>query len=148
MSNDIKDNKPDEKEGLVSEISSEILGQPLKNLETNEIEISSDEDIVSDLSQDKRASKEAISGIRSAINVGKKNTDADLGVVSNDVDADWQNESTSEEVSMGENPTPDQDQVDSISSSWGMNYHNQEELDIEKKVKGLEQKRRNDDNTE
>lgn len=44
-----------------------------------------------------------------------------------------------------EDETPDQDQVDSISEPWGTNYKSEEDLNIEKKIRELEQSRENDE---
>jgi hypothetical protein len=46
-----------------------------------------------------------------------------------DVDADWENAYFSgDEAPGGDNPTPDQDVVDEIGKSLGVEYHDSEEL--------------------
>jgi hypothetical protein len=58
-----------------------------------------------------------------------KNTGAGPALTGGDVDADWQSaESIGDEAPGGDNPTPDQDVVDDIGRSLGVEYADDEEL--------------------
>jgi hypothetical protein len=56
-------------------------------------------------------------------------------ITGGDVDADWENAYFSgEEAPGGDNPTPDQDRVDDIGRSIGLQYEDAEELKGDEKV--------------
>ena len=58
-----------------------------------------------------------------------KNTGSGPALTGGDVDADWQSaESVGDEAPGGDNPTPDQDVVDDIGRSLGVEYDDDEEL--------------------
>jgi hypothetical protein len=58
-----------------------------------------------------------------------KTTGAGPALTGGDVDADWQSaESVGDEAPGGDNPTPDQDVVDEIGRSLGVEYEDDEEL--------------------
>lgn len=139
-----KRNQPGEESAR--EVSEEIFGEPLEDNEEKESILTQNEDTVSGLNKDFGNEKEAVSGIQSSLRSAKEKTDTSPGITSDDIDANWEEPNVTEEVSMGENPTPDQDQVDALSRLWGTNYKPEELLDVQKKARELEQRRENDEN--
>ena len=76
-----------------------------------------------------RAPSAARSGRDEMRNTLSKNTGAGPALTGGDVDADWQSaESVGDEAPGGDNPTPDQDVVDDIGRSLGVEYADDEEL--------------------
>lgn len=140
-------NNDDLKDELQENLGSEIFGQQVETTtDADDSESSTiNDDIITSLNPDQNFEGEAISGANSTMSESQTINDNNLELVSDDIDADWQETSASEETSLAENPTPDQDQVESISQPWGTNYKSEEELDVEKKVRELEQDRENDE---
>ena len=61
-------------------------------------------------------------------------------ITGGDVDADWENAYFSgDEAPGGDNPTPDQDRVDDIGKSLGLQYEDSEELKGDEKVERARQ---------
>ena len=76
-----------------------------------------------------RAPSAAKSGRAEMRNTLSKNTGAGPALTGGDIDADWQSaESVGDEAPGGDNPTPDQDVVDDIGRSLGVEYADDEEL--------------------
>jgi hypothetical protein len=79
-----------------------------------------------DLNRTASAAKSGRAEMRSTLS---KNTGAGPALTGGDVDADWQSaESVGDEAPGGDNPTPDQDVVDEIGRSLGVEYADDEEL--------------------
>ena len=76
-----------------------------------------------------RTASAAKSGRAEMRNTLSKNTGGGPALTGGDVDADWQSaESIGDEAPGGDNPTPDQDVVDDIGRSLGVEYADDEEL--------------------
>ena len=76
-----------------------------------------------------RAPSAAKSGRAEMRNTLSKNTGGGPALTGGDIDADWQSaESVGDEAPGGDNPTPDQDVVDDIGRSLGVEYADDEEL--------------------
>lgn len=104
----------------------------------------SGESPIDSLNRDFDFSQEAMSGARKTLEDAGKDPQADSKLSSGDIDADYKS-TESEEVSLADDPTPDQDQVESIAEPWGLAQGYSEELDISKKTKKLERERRDDE---
>lgn len=144
MVNQTNNDGNNEKRGIAGEISSEIFGEPIEDAENLEIG-NTDEDLLTSLNPDENFESEAISGVQKSLKNGKQHTDTSPDFTSDDIDANWQDNVTSEETSLADNPTPDQDQVDAISDPWGTGYDIGEELDVLRKARKLEQSREDDE---
>lgn len=126
-------------------IGEEIFGQDLETSDQH------DEDNNQDPIIEGRngSANESLSGASVTIKEGKKYNEMGPNLSSDDIDANWQDgETTGQETSMGPNPTPDQDQVDAISEPWGTDYKSDEELNVAKKAKKLEDDREQDENND
>jgi hypothetical protein len=65
-------------------------------------------------------------GLRNSL---EEHTGMTPALTGGDIDADWENAYFSgDEAPGGDNPTPDQDVVDDIGKSLGVEYHDNEEL--------------------
>jgi hypothetical protein len=64
-----------------------------------------------------------------------EHTETSPAMTGGDVDADWKTAySTGDEAPGGDNPTPDQDRVDDIGKSLGVQYDDNEELKAVDKI--------------
>jgi hypothetical protein len=86
----------------------------------------------------------------SAVRSGRKelqkhlaeHTETGPAMTGGDVDADWESaNSTGDEAPGGDNPTPDQDRVDDIGKSLGVQYQDNEELRSSDKIVKRDKKR-------
>jgi hypothetical protein len=146
MANQLGNNKDKGNKEASKAVSSEIFGEPLEDSEMTDVNPVQNEDVTTSLNSDQDFEREAVSGIKKTFRSTKEETSTSPEVTSNDIDADWQNDTASEEVSLGDNPTPDQDQIDAISHPWGTDYDTDEELDVQKRARILEQDREDDEN--
>lgn len=146
MKNDKASEEKNKKESD-DEIEIDIFGQELSQTDEldGDYEIDNN-DIVTTINPESDHQKEAVSGAINSIQKKREITNDDPSVSSNDIDANWQDSNvTGEESSLGSNPTPDQDQVDSISEPWGTSYDYDQELDVNKKEKKLKGERQHDE---
>ncbi len=117
----------------------EIFGEKIFNSE----ETTEHSDLVEDINNsvmekdpNHLLKKEAISSIENEAQKSNEYGEATPRLSSKDIDAYWENDqNTGEEHSLGSVATPDQDQVDAVSEPWGLEYEDEEELNINKKVK-------------
>ena len=142
----ISDKNDDKKNSLRQNVSREIFGEPTEELESEEFLQSEEGEIIGRLNPDEDYTGEGASGARYTMKKTDVLTNETLDECGDDIDTNWQDSTASEEVAMGENPTSDQDKVDSLSEPWGTDYAPEEQLNVEKKVRLLEQKRENDEN--
>jgi len=129
------------------DLSFEIFGDQVvpNELIDGETEIGfSDELPIDSLNNDFDFSNKAMSGVRKTLKNEDQNTQSDPKLASDDIDADY-GDTASEEVSLADDPTPDQDQVESVAEPWGLTQKYSEELDISKKTRRLERKRLSDE---
>jgi hypothetical protein len=71
-----------------------------------------------------------------------EHTESSPAFTGGDVDADWQNAyATGDEAPGGDNPTPDQDRVDDIGKSLGLQYDDNEELKAGDKISSRDKHR-------
>jgi hypothetical protein len=95
----------------------------------------------SSLGLDQRASA-AKSGRREIQEHLSEHTETGPVITAGDVDADWESAySTGDEAPGGDNPTPDQDVVDEIGRSLGLEYEDNEELKGADKVEARDKHR-------
>jgi hypothetical protein len=127
------------------DVTNQVFGEPIEDSELPPTEVI-EGDVSTSLNPDEDFTKGAFSGIDNLVHHSEKITDQSPDLTSGDIDAGWEESTATEETSLGENPTPDQDQVDAVSSRWGTDYEDTEELNVERKVNVLEQERDNDDN--
>jgi hypothetical protein len=99
-----------------------------------------DEDVVlstppSSLDMDRRGSAVRTGRAEMEENLRRHGKEMSPGLTGGDVDADYENAYFSgDEAPGGDNPTPDQDVVDEIGHSLGLEYNDGEELKSERKV--------------
>jgi hypothetical protein len=78
------------------------------------------------------AARTGAAGLRNSI---EKHTGMTPALTGGDIDADWENAYFSgDEAPGGDNPTPDQEVVEEIGKSLGVNYQDDEELKSSDKV--------------
>ena len=82
-----------------------------------------------------RSASAARSGRREMLEKFTEHTETSPALTAGDVDADWESAySVGDEAPGGDNPTPDQDIVDDIGRTVGVEYQDNEELKGEKKI--------------
>lgn len=126
----------------------EIFGEDLltSDLEDEETEVLPDSDLISEVENDEEDDSQTISGVKKSLDNLKKRTSSPGDIVDGDIDADWEAaETVGEESVLGDNPTPDQDQVEGIGSPWGIKYDSSEELNVKKKIRQREDERIEDE---
>jgi hypothetical protein len=95
----------------------------------------------SSLDLDQRASA-ARSGQRETEEHLSEHNETGPALTAGDVDANWESAySTGDEAPGGDNPTPDQDIVDEIGRSLGLEYQDNEELKGADKIEARDRKR-------
>ena len=89
-----------------------------------------------------RSASAARSGRRELQEHLHEHTETSPALTAGDVDADWQSAySTGDEAPGGDNPTPDQDRVEDIGKSLGIEYQDNEELRSSDKIAERDRKR-------
>ena len=129
------------------ELKEEMLGQDLTQSDEIEIDNTTSPELFDEgPDHDVEKAKKVQSGIRHTFNKAKKINDTSPELTSGDIDADWVNEpnTSGDETSMGDNATPDQDQVDELARPWGL-ARNNEELNLNKKRRDLENEKKHDE---
>ena len=112
--------------------------------------VGDDDDIVSptppsSLNLDRSASS-ARSGRQELKERYDKHTETSPALTGGDVDADWESAySTGDEAPGGDNPTPDQNNVDDIGLALGVEYEDNEELEGADKIEERDKHRWEDD---
>jgi hypothetical protein len=112
--------------------------------------VGADDDIVSptppsSLNLDRSASS-ARSGRQELKERYDKHTETSPALTGGDVDADWESAySTGDEAPGGDNPTPDQNNVDDIGVALGVEYEDNEELEGADKIQERDRHRWEDD---
>jgi len=112
--------------------------------------VGDDDDIVSptppsSLNLDRSASS-ARSGRQELKERYDKHTETSPALTGGDVDADWESAySTGDEAPGGDNPTPDQNNVDEIGLALGVEYEDSEELEGADKIQERDRHRWEDD---
>lgn len=134
--------KSDQQQDNAAEAEREIFGDEIINDEIQS-EILENEPITS-LNKDTDYQREAVAGAKKTIERQNEETDSSPDLASGDLDADWSG-TTGEEDSAGTAATPDQDQVEEIARPWGTGYKADQELDVNKKKRELESRRRHDE---
>ncbi len=72
----------------------------------------------------------------------RQHTEASPAITGGDVDADWEGASTvGDETATGDNPTPDQDNVEEVGRAVGVDYQDTEELKSTPKIDRRDKKR-------
>jgi hypothetical protein len=102
------------------------------NLEFYENERPVDEDFEAEIEGEIAAAPKAPQGLLERIHEHTESSPADSG---GDVDADWEdvNDSGAEAV-FGHNPTPDQSDVEENAHAMGINFEDNEPLDLLEKI--------------
>jgi hypothetical protein len=112
--------------------------------------VGADDDIVSptppsSLNLDRSASS-ARTGRQELKERYDKHTETSPALTGGDVDADWESAySVGDEAPGGDNPTPDQNNVDDIGEALGVNYDDNEELEGADKIEERDKHRWEDD---
>jgi hypothetical protein len=95
----------------------------------------------SSLNMDRKASA-ARTGRAEMLEARREHTESSPALTGGDVDADWEDAyAVGDEAPGGDNPTPDQDIVDDIGRSLGVEYQDNEELKPADKVAGRDKHR-------
>ena len=89
-----------------------------------------------------RSASSARSGRRELVEKLHQHTEASPALTGGDIDADWESAyAVGDEAPGSDNPTPDQDTVDDIGKTLGLQYEDNEELKGEKKISDRDKKR-------
>jgi len=120
-------------------LGEEIFGAEYEDTKQEE----SSKELVDDRNKAERSG--AMTGARKMLRNSDPNLESELEQSADDIDAVSPYLDTGEESSLGSNPTPDQDQVGAISEPWGLAYRSDEELDINKKLRRLEEAKETDE---
>ena len=98
-----------------------------------------DEDFQAELNEEIAAQPSDPAELRERLDVNRENSPADSG---GDIDARWEDvDSTGEEAVAGSQPTPDQSDVEANAHAMGIDYQDNQPLDLVEKLEKRDRER-------
>lgn len=128
-------------------IGSQVFGEEIlpSEIEDDRVEVSPDSDLVTAPEGEADDGSQYISSIKKTLKSSNQKTGSP-SVSADDIYSDLENaDIIGEESSLGDNPTPDQDQIESIGEPWGIEYDENEDLNVSRKIRQREKERIEDE---